>query len=77
VKIQLRLHGPLQKYGKSTGYFEMELVGRSYTIREIIFEAGVPASAVSFVSVDGIKQSLDFTLKGGEKVTVYSHVVGG
>ena len=77
MKVQLKLHGPLQKYGKNAGYFELEIAAKTCMISELITEAGVPASAISFVSVNGTKQSLNFTLKGGEQITIYSHVVGG
>ncbi len=77
MKVELKLHGPLQKYGKGAGYFELDIAAKTCMISELITEAGVPASAVSFAAVDGTKQGLDFMLKGGEKVTVYSHVVGG
>lgn len=77
MKIQLKLHGPLQKYGKSAGYFELDIKAKTCMISELIAEIGVPASAISFVSVNGIKQGLHFMLQGGEKITVYPHVVGG
>jgi hypothetical protein len=77
MKVQLKLHGPLQKYGKSAGYFELEIAAKTCMISELISETGVPVSAISFVSVNGTKQGMNFMLKGGEKITVYSHVVGG
>lgn len=77
MKVQLKLHGPLQKYGKSAGYFELEIAAKTCMISELITEAGVHASAISFVSVNGTKQGMNFMLKGGEMITVYSHVVGG
>ncbi len=77
MKVQVRLRGPLQKYGKSAEFFEWETTAENCTVDHMISELGVPASAISFVSVNGSKQSLSCLLKGGEQVVVYPQVAGG
>jgi molybdopterin converting factor small subunit len=77
MKVQVQLRGPLQKYGKSAGYFEWETAAETCIVEQLISELGLPASAISFVSVNGTKESLSYLLKGGERVVVYPQVAGG
>ncbi len=77
MKVTVHLRGPLEKYGPGPGFFDLE-AEEPCSIREILSQLGVPASAVAFVSVDGTKRGPDYhRLKGGERVVVYPQVAGG
>ena len=77
MRVRVRLQGPLQKYVNSPDFIEWESAAETCPVKELLAQLGVPASAVSIVSVDGSKQGLDYTLKGGENIVVYPQVAGG
>ncbi len=75
--IQLKLQGPLQKYGKSAGMFEYETAAKTCSLDELLQDLGIPASSVSFITVNGLKKEWHCLLKGGETVVIYPRVAGG
>ncbi len=77
MKVQVRLRGPLRKYGKSADFFDWETTAETCTVEQLIAELGLPASAISFVSVNGSKESFGHLMKDGEQVVIYPQVAGG
>lgn len=77
MKVMIQLRGPLKKYGSGEEFFEYSINEKACRVREIIEELNIPASSISFVSVDQKKTSIDKQLKGGEKIVVYPRVAGG
>jgi len=77
IKLQVRLQGPLKKYSPEQDNLTWESASEECAVAELLNRLGVPASSVSFVSVDGVKVNLNHLLKGGEQVVVYPRVSGG
>ncbi len=46
-------------------------------MNELLHELGIPASSVSFITVNGLKRDWHYPLKGGEAIVVYPRVAGG
>jgi len=76
MNIKLRLYGSLHRYGKKDGWFEQEILAET-SVKDILLALGLPISSVSFITVDGSKQPLEYILKGGEEVRVFPQVTGG
>ena len=77
MQVRLQLQGPLQKYGKTPGFFELETAAETCTLKELLRQLGVSDKSVAFASVNGLKTELDCLLRGGETIVVYPRVAGG
>jgi hypothetical protein len=77
MQVTLKLQGPLKKYGNGQESLVWETAAESCAVEELLSGLGIPASSVSFISVDGVKVNFSRLLKGGEQVTVYPRVIGG
>jgi molybdopterin converting factor small subunit len=77
VKISLQLKGPLKKYGPGEELFELDLKRSVCTVRELTEQFGIPASSVSFITVNGSKEDPERLIEGGDLVVLYPRVAGG
>lgn len=77
LAIKLKFKGPLKKYSDHKEEIEFSPERWPCTILEILVRLNVPASAVSFVTVNEDKKGFDFTLQGGENIVIYPRVAGG
>ena len=75
--IKLHFKGPLKKYAGNEEFVEVNLETLPCTLAELLQQFNVPASAVSFITVNEQKKAFDTTLNGGEVVVVYPRVAGG
>lgn len=78
MTVRLQLRGPLKKYtgtGKETMEIQLEKV--PITVSELLQQVGVPASAVSFITINEEKKVIGAALNGGEAIVVYPRVAGG
>lgn len=77
MKISLQLKGPLKKYGPGEENFSYQLATDQCSLIEIADQLKMPASSVSFVTVNDLKTELQTKVTGGEKVVFYPRVAGG
>lgn len=77
MKITLQLKGPLKKYGTGEENFPYQLATDQCSLIEIADQLKMPASSVSFVTVNDLKTELQTKVTGGEKVVFYPRVAGG
>ena len=76
--VRLQLKGPLKKYtGTGEETVEVKPEQLPCTAAKLLQELGVPASAISFITVNEEKKGLDTALNGGESIVVYPRVAGG
>ena len=77
MTVKLLLKGPLKKYtGTGEETVEIKLIV-PVTVSELLQQYSVPASAVSFITVNGEKKVVNTSLNGGEAIVVYPRVAGG
>lgn len=76
VNIELRLYGSLQRYGKTEGWFEEEISAHT-SVENLLLSLNLPLGSVSFITVNGRRQTLGYALEGGEKIRVFPPVTGG
>lgn len=77
MEIILQLKGPLKKYGPGEESFTYQLPARQLSLLEIADQLKMPASSVSFVTVNDLKTELQTKVTGGEVVVFYPRVAGG
>jgi molybdopterin converting factor small subunit len=77
VEIILQLKGPLKKYGPGEKNFTYQLPSRQLSLLDIADQLKMPASSVSFVTVNDLKTELQTKVTGGEVVVFYPRVAGG
>ena len=77
MEIILQLKGPLKKYGPSEENFTYQLPTRQLSLLDIADQLKMPASSVSFVTVNGLKTELHTKVTGGETIVFYPRVAGG
>ena len=76
TNIKIRLYGSLYRYGKEDSWFDLELGARS-TLEDLLPALDLPASSVSFITVNGRKQQLTYELKSFDEVRIFPRVTGG
>jgi molybdopterin converting factor small subunit len=77
VEIILQLKGPLKKYGLGEENFTYQLPTSQLSLLEIADQLKMPASSVSFVTVNDLKSELQTKVTGGEVIVFYPRVAGG
>ncbi|HSW35159.1 MAG TPA: hypothetical protein VLH18_01010 [Candidatus Limnocylindrales bacterium] len=77
MKVELQLQGPLKRYNRNTDLLTMFVDAETCTVRNLLEQLRIPVASVSFISVNDDKESLDFIVKGGEKIVVYPRIAGG
>ena len=73
--IQLKLFASLTVFSPENNDRLPILPGTS--VKRILEQISVPIEKVHLIFVDGIRQSLDTRLKGGERVGIFPAVAGG
>ncbi len=77
MKITLQLKGPLKKYGPGEEIFPYQLTADQCSLSEIADQLEIPASSISFVTVNSAKIDLQTKVTGGESIVFYPRVAGG
>lgn len=77
MTVKLQLKGPLKKYANNKDLVEVKLEATPCTLAELLQQFNIPASAISFITVNEQKKGLDAALNGGEAIVVYPRVAGG
>ncbi|MDZ4133806.1 MAG: hypothetical protein U1E11_11805 [Dethiobacteria bacterium] len=77
MEIILQLKGPLKKYGPGEENFSYQLPTRQLSLLGIADQLKMPASSISFVTVNDIKSEFQTKVTGGEIVVFYPRVAGG
>lgn len=77
MEIYLQLKGPLKKYGPGEDTFSHPLPTKQLNLLDLADQLKMPASSISFVTVNGTKTELITKVTGGETVVFYPRVTGG
>lgn len=77
MEIYLQLKGPLKKYGPGEDTFSYQLPTKQLNLLDLADQLKMPASSISFVTVNGTKTELKTKVTGGEAVVFYPRVTGG
>ena len=77
MEITLQLKGPLKKYGPGEEIFTYQLQTRQLSLLDLADQLKLPASSVSFVTVNDLKTELQTKVTGGETIVFYPRVAGG
>ncbi|WP_027365387.1 MoaD/ThiS family protein [Desulfotruncus alcoholivorax] len=77
--VEVRLFSGLEKYltGKRFGEPVPVELNEGETIKGLLKQMGIPEKDVFNILVDGRHQSLDYTVKGGERISLFPPVGGG
>lgn len=76
MNIKVRLYGSLSKYGKNNGWFDQKII-ESISITDLLLSLNLPISSISFITVNGLKKTPEYVLKGGEKIRIFPQITGG
>jgi len=77
MAVEVKLRGPLKKYGPGSEAFAVTVSSDSCTVKELLTLLNIPPSSVSFVSLNDVKTGLDSLLKSDDRVVIYPRVAGG
>jgi len=73
--IQLKLFAALTPYTPENA--DRVPVVAGMTVRELIDQLAVPIAKCHLIFINGVKESLDTRLDGGERVGIFPPVAGG
>ena len=75
IHINLKLFATLRRFlPRSAAHYP---VPAGITIRDLIAGLGIPAKEAKLIFIDGVRGTLDSTLKGDERVGIFPPVGGG
>jgi len=77
--VEVRVFSGLEKYlvGKRFGEPLPVELGAGETLKGLLKQLGIPEKDVFNILVDGKHQSLDYAVKGGERISFFPPVGGG
>ena len=77
--IELRLHAGLERYAsvERAGAALPLSLHDGATVGDVLRHLGIPEGAVHLIFVNGFAQSLDSSLKEGDRVALFAPVGGG
>jgi sulfur-carrier protein len=80
MQVRVRLFANLVKYSRAVGLpgtpFEMTLPDNA-RLNDLVEQLNLPADLVKITFVNGIAQSLDFSLKDGDEIGIFPPIGGG
>ena len=74
MELEIKLFANLRKFNPQLDRIELD---EGTTVLELLERAGIPASKVAIVLVDGRHAKLDQPLHDGETVAVFPPIAGG
>jgi len=74
MELEIKLFANLRKFNPQLDSIELD---EGTTVLELLERAGIPASKVAIVLVDGRHAKLDQPLHDGETVAVFPPIAGG
>ncbi|MFZ5631458.1 MAG: MoaD/ThiS family protein [Bacillota bacterium] len=74
--IQVKLYGPLEKYG-DRGEVHFAEIKPGWTIEQLLDCLRIPRPAIGFITVNGCKALLTYRLQENDVIKVFPHVSGG
>jgi len=78
IKIKLRLLGPLKKYkgDKISDNNELE-IPEDYTVKDLINQMGIPPEKAKVILVNEESKKLNYSIKEGDRLAIFSFIGGG
>ena len=73
--IQLELLMTLKQYQPDS--YPQYPIAPGVKVRQLLEQLGIPEYEVNLVFINGIKENLDSTLEGGERVALFPPLGGG